>query len=71
MDWPPKRRGISCEGDSHFQALWWNVAHAALDVVRNPYLHRVETLRSLLQVFLFDFVRVFITMKYNVNKLSI
>merc|ERR1740117_148384 len=30
------RGGVSCEGDSHLQALGWNVAHAALDVVRDP-----------------------------------
>merc|ERR1719272_822913 len=28
--------GVSCEGDSHLQALWWDVAHTAFDVVGNP-----------------------------------
>merc|ERR1719231_1309015 len=31
------RRGISCECDSHLQAFGWNVAHAGLDVVRDPF----------------------------------
>merc|ERR1719502_1839556 len=28
--------GIAGKGDSHLQALWWNVTDACLDIVWNP-----------------------------------
>merc|ERR1712224_12250 len=29
-------RGVACKGNSHLQALWWDIAHAHLDVVGDP-----------------------------------